>query len=33
MMSPELAKACRAVAEQEWATFKEDADGTVRQRR
>jgi hypothetical protein len=31
MMSPELAKACRAVAEQEWATFKEDADGTVRQ--
>lgn len=31
MMSPALGKACRAVAEQEWATFKEDADGAVRQ--
>ena len=31
MMSTELAKACRAVAEQDWMTFDEEPDGTVRQ--
>ena len=31
VMSPELAKACRAVAEQDWVTFDEEPDGTKRQ--
>ena len=30
-MSPELAKACRAVAEQKWVTFDEEPDGSKRQ--
>ena len=30
MMSMELAKACRAVAEQQWVTFDEEPDGAKR---